>query len=120
MKTWKQLEKKHPELKTLKKSYVWPMPEIGKGWYGLVDEIMCKMKEKGYVDEDFKVVQVKEKMGGLRFYVDGLKSTEVYSYLMDLEGKSYKICEDCGKAGKLRDQRMWIKTLCDECDKKRG
>ena len=119
MKTWKQLEEKHPELLTLKKSRVWPMPDIGEGWHDLIDELMCAMKKKGYIGEDFKVVQVKEKFGGLRFYVDGLESMEAHSHLMDLADKSFKICEKCGKVGKLRDGRMWVKTLCDECNKKR-
>ncbi len=35
--------------------------------------------------------------------------------LDDAGDKSVKICEKCGKDGKLRIFRGWYTTLCDDC-----
>ena len=34
------------------------------------------------------------------------------------EAYSYRVCETCGKPGKVRSSG-WVRTLCDACDKKR-
>lgn len=84
---------------------------VGKGWSGLINELYDA------IPEDTKVVQVKEKFGGLRFYVDS--ATEEFNNLIDdCEKRSYTICEQCGKEGKIREDRAWILTLCDECNSK--
>lgn len=55
--------------------------------------------------------QVKEKFGGLRFYVDG--GDEVSNRLISFaESLSVKTCEVCGAPGRQRDGG-WIKTLCE-------
>jgi len=84
---------------------------VGKGWSGLINELY------DFKPEYTKVVQVKEKFGGLRFYTDG--TTEAFMNLIDdCEKRSYIICEECGKEGKIRENRAWILTLCDECNAK--
>jgi hypothetical protein len=57
--------------------------------------------------------QVKEKFGGLRFYYNG--GDDHVAGLVDMaEEMSYKICEQCGNAGKP-NKGGWIITLCDKC-----
>jgi hypothetical protein len=60
----------------------------------------------------FEVLQVKEKFGGLRFYVnhanDGIRQR-----IQTAKGESFDTCEICGKPGELRESR-WIRTLCEE------
>lgn len=59
-----------------------------------------------------RAVQVKEKFGGLRFYVDG--ASERHQTLIQFaENMSYTICETCGKPGKPTTGG-WITTLCKE------
>jgi hypothetical protein len=58
------------------------------------------------------VVQVKEKFGGLRFYVNG-STDEQYALIRFAESMSYKTCEVCGKRGKP-NKGGWIKTRCKE------
>jgi hypothetical protein len=61
----------------------------------------------------FRVAQVKEKFGGLRFYVDN--SNEAIDALVDeAESESYSICEQCGSPGERRDGG-WTKVRCDAC-----
>lgn len=63
-------------------------------------------------------VQVKEKYGSLRFYMSsGTKG--MYDLCSEYENKSYKICEECGEEGVLRDDLSWILTLCEKHYKER-
>jgi hypothetical protein len=83
---------------------------VGKGWSKLINNLY-DAKPK-YTN----VQQVKEKYGTLRFYVSS--APEWYFDLIDYyEEESSKICEQCGKPGKLRLDRGWYLTLCDDCDR---
>ena len=79
---------------------------VGKGWLNLIDTIYDKLPPSACVS------QVKEKFGGLRFYVDGIDD-KIYAFIEEIENQSYKICEVCGRPGKQRNKYGWIKTLCD-------
>ena len=80
---------------------------VGKGWSKLIDILYDAMPK------DTIVVQVKEKWGGLRFYVGG--STEEFFDLIDVMGwASECICENCGKVGQVICHGWW-KTRCPEC-----
>ena len=75
----------------------------------LIDEAKAKMEE-----EAAKVpvaVQVKEKFGGLRFYVQAATDKH-YNYISFAESMSYRTCEECGAPGKTYTDG-WHKTLCD-------
>ena len=84
---------------------------VGKGWSKIINNLY-DAKPK-YTN----VVTVKEKYGTLRFYCS--REPEWYDDLIEYyEHESGKICERCGKPGKLRSEnRYWILTLCDDCDK---
>jgi len=74
-----------------------------------IDEAKVKLDE-----ESTKVpvaVQVKEKFGGLRFYVQAATDKH-YSYISFAESMSYRTCEDCGAPGKTYTDG-WHRTLCD-------
>lgn len=58
------------------------------------------------------VVQVKEKFGTLRFYIQA-GTDEHYNYISFAESMSGVTCEECGKPGK-RLGRGWIYTSCKE------
>ncbi len=64
------------------------------------------------------VVQVKEKFGSLRFYVDGGTET-IYELIGLAENMSGYICEKCGNSGSLQGNG-WLKTLCDSHAKELG
>ena len=82
-----------------------------KGWIPLVEELAEKLAE---VYPEYKITQIKEKFGGLRFYVSGM-TEEGWKLIDEAERKSLTICEVCGKLGKIRKGGWW-KTLCDEHD----
>ena len=59
--------------------------------------------------------QVKEKFGGLRFYVDGGTDAH-HHYIRFAEAMSYRTCEACGATATAKARRDgWIQTLCDPC-----
>ena len=102
----------------------------GDGWFRLVKELYEKLQAPD-LDEQFEVIQVKEKLGGLRFYTNisytntrGInfdKEEQVNRFIREAEEKSFKTCEDCGKPGKPNSRKFsyeWISTLCRKCRKK--
>ncbi len=82
--------------------------DVGAGWAGLINRAYDLLENY----PTLKVVQVKEKFGGLRIYTDGYIE-EFEKVLRDLEYESFNVCETCGNPGKLRSGG-WYKTLCEE------
>lgn len=98
---------------------------VGKGWQALLLQFYDAIKNN---PNNVRVVQVKEKFGGLRIYFDhkcsdednpNFKCTHNFDHLHELADKlseqSYKTCERCGAPGEVRSQQVWIKTLCNDC-----
>ena len=81
-----------------------------------VEEKRLAMEEEA--DKVPVVVQVKEKFGGLRFYVNAA-TDEHYNYINFAESMSYRICEVCGSPGK-RYTDGWHQVLCDTHAKEDG
>ena len=83
--------------------------------------LLRKFKERNVKEYEWQVeaTQVKEKYGGLRFYING-GDDEVYGMISLAEHMSYNTCEYCGdtKTAKVRGTG-WIFTLCDKCAKEK-
>lgn len=80
----------------------------------ITDEEIAKAKQK--MEEELErlpvATQVKEKFGGLRFYID--RGTDRhYNLISFAESMSYRICEECGKPG-MNYPLGWYQTLCEE------
>jgi len=104
----------------------------GDGWFNIIQSACqniqnhtdWKRKTEPFAsltDEEFDelhqpvAAQVKEKFGGLRFYVDN--SDDYTSGVIAMaESMSYRTCEYCGAPGK-QTGKGWIKTVCDTCNK---
>ena len=84
-------------------------------WGRMIDDARVRELKKK-VDEEHKVVpraaQIKEKFGGLRFYV-GSASKEQHEMIWYTESISNRVCERCGARGRHRPTG-WIKTLCSK------
>jgi hypothetical protein len=61
---------------------------------------------------NYFIAQIKEKFGGLRYYIGGEK-TDVEILISEAEALAYQTCEECGRPGVLREEFSWIVTLCD-------
>ena len=97
--------------------------ECGDGWFDLVDRLSraCEneidtLKAQGVPKEGWpRIAQIKEKFGGLRFYVRGQLSEELRAQILQAENiESLRTCERCGAPSKLREGR-WRRTYCDNC-----
>lgn len=95
--------------------------DCGIGWYDLIEDLCSKIHAEvakepmdGIEEYNFypMIAQVKEKFGGLRFYMQ--VETEAMSKLIqEAERKSKDICEECGAPGSLRGVG-WYYTSCEE------
>jgi hypothetical protein len=91
------------------------------GWYELIYSLCERLEPMvaalGDRASDFQIVQVKEKFGGLRFYVDG-SNAEIEEAIDSASELSILTCEVCGNPGSLgQDATGWWKTLCASCRK---
>lgn len=91
---------------------------VGKGW----EKIICDCNEElTELDPNYKIFQIKEKFGDLRFYYqpsdavgDDVKS-KMNEVVWKYEQIASKTCEETGLPGvKMRSSGGWIKTLNPE------
>jgi len=61
-----------------------------------------------------KASQVKEKFGGLRFYMS-CGTDEMFDLIDEADTASYKICEECASGDATQNDVGWIRTLCESC-----
>lgn len=84
--------------------------QVSLGWNLIIKNLIQDLIKLGWNKE---VIQVKEKFGGLRFYIN--EGTDaIHERIGQAELESMKTCEITGKPGKLRTDIGWYRTLCDE------
>jgi hypothetical protein len=83
---------------------------VGVGWYPLIKDLITDLIELGW---DKQICQVKEKFGGLRFYINAA-SDDVHKRIREATELSYETCETCGEKGELKKIMGWYTTLCDK------
>jgi hypothetical protein len=113
--------------------------DIAPGWLAIVEELCHQIDEALAEDEKPAVhfLQIKEKLGSLRAYLKFLPvridivgtggerlsgdkaaapdiASRLTPFVIEAEEKSFRTCEFCGTAGRLRTDRDWIRTLCDK------
>lgn len=97
----------------LLEKYALKMPpggfDIGAGWIALVDDLIANLLVLGWDGND--LIQVKEKFGGLRFYIDN-ESPATLALIDDAEARSFTICDVCGVKGKPLTHKGWRVTRC--------
>lgn len=107
--------------------------EFGYGWDTLIENLAAAIDREIEHDPSlligdhengkfaFKVVQMKEKFGTLRFYYDG-GNDRIHGLVDMTENLSGSVCEICGSLGTLcrKDSGSWMKTLCEDCAERMG
>lgn len=97
---------------------------VGPGWWPILEDAMVGIT--GLLElcpgSSCKVQQIKEKFGGLRFYValtagqapsaDAFYAA-VRGYIETAEIRASQSCEACGAPAKLGGKH-WLKTYCDK------
>ena len=99
------------------------------GWYGCIvndgwkDIVLLTDAMLVHIDPEYKIQQVKEKFGTLRYYYSTQKmygsiERKIMDAIVDAaEYRSQYVCESCGGMGELRNNKRWLRTLCDDCYK---
>jgi hypothetical protein len=126
--TQKELVERYPKIFTTEQDPRYPIRlfgiECNKGWLPLLD-ILCgnlqNMTDNNpHLPDRYPQIiatQVKEKFGGLRFYVAGASDVQ-YGMINLAEELSYHICEHCGIFSPVvlsKSDGGWIYTLCNTC-----
>lgn len=88
--------------------------ECGDGWYTILDELLsiAEWRNKKALCEPIKIIQIKEKFAGLRFYYNG--GDEYFAGAVRMaESMADHTCEVCGSPGERRSG-TWLTTRCEE------
>lgn len=95
--------------------------QCGDGWYPLLDGL-CDVLTRRVRDGSgpiIDVVQVKQKIGSLRFY---LKGGDDYSQgaIRLASAMSYLVCEETGRPGTLMATNRGVRTLAEDFGRRHG
>lgn len=90
-----------------------------RGWYPIVIELDQALAA---IDPDYELHQVKEKLGGLRFYFgtsEGVSEADhdrMRELVREAEARCEVTCELCGEPGvRHTTPHGWLRTLCSSC-----
>jgi hypothetical protein len=80
--------------------------ECSSGWFEMIlllseaiERIAVELKSEGVEESKLPMVcQVKQKFGGLRYYMEN-GNKEIYAMIEEAQTKSFHICEICGAYG---------------------
>ena len=86
---------------------------VGDGWKPIIIKLINDIID---IDKDVNITTIKEKFGGLRFYISG-GSDEIFDLIDKAEEESFKVCEECGTRENVETKGSWLKTLCKKCRK---
>jgi hypothetical protein len=101
--------------------------EIQPGWNKIIHVLLGRLEDhlaanpEKFIDCEFpfRIDQIKEKFGTLRFYVNGEVDETMWDCINYAEDQSANVCEVCAKRGVVHVSKVgfWLKTLCSECAK---
>jgi hypothetical protein len=91
----------------------------GVGWAPLLDALFTRAAAAlNGSGEKLRVHQIKEKLGGLRIFIDDLPApfdAILSTAMMEAEFLSFAICETCGRNGRLMVDRFgWWMSRCED------
>ena len=97
--------------------------DIPRGWriaFGdqMIEELDQLLK-KYNIEKEYRITQIKEKYGSLRWYDDGFPQEgweEYKAWLYKYEDLSSRTCMNCGKPA-IGFTKGWIMPLCKDCMK---
>ena len=94
------------------------LDSMPKGWRKAFGIQMCKeikkeLKQHHYLYK-YRIMQIKEKFGTLRWYDNGSPNGCVYEIIDKYEDISYHTCINCGSPA-TKISKGWISPYCDNC-----
>ena len=94
-----------------------PPLQHGAGWLPLVANCLAQMTKAGLDLQQYRVLQIKQKLGSLRIHIDttGMSEpqrTETALLTAQALAASHSVCELCGLNAQLRVGASGCRTLC--------
>jgi hypothetical protein len=93
-------------------------PNCEEGWRDLLERACARIEAALVEGGPYRVLQIKEKFGMLRFYWSGDMSdaakAKVEEAIALAVARSACTCESCGAEGRLHNRGGWLATACDE------
>jgi hypothetical protein len=93
-------------------------PNCEEGWSDLLERACVRIENALDTGDTFKIAEIKEKLGTLRFYWDGELSerakAEVREAIALATARSACTCEICSAEGWLHNRGGWLATACAE------
>ena len=99
------------------------LDDMDKGWRKAFGIQMCEEIRSELIKFDFlkkyRIVQIKEKYGELRWYDGGIPiGSKVWDIIEKYSDISTHTCYVCGAPGKIINDNGWLVTMCSDCYKK--
>lgn len=85
--------------------------ECNNGWAPLLAAALTRIQE---VDKKAKISTIKEQLGGLRIYFNGIPDDAVYEIVTAAEQEAEVTCDICGRGGRMYSESLWLRTRCTE------
>lgn len=93
--------------------------DLPRGWMmAFGDNLLKELKQELLSEnllEEYSILQIKEKYGGLRWYDHGGTDKWYDEILPKYEKMSFKTCIYCGKPAKWISKGWWITPYCNKC-----
>jgi hypothetical protein len=93
-------------------------PSCEEGWHGLLARACVRIEAALVEGSAFRVLQIKEKFGTLRFYWTGDMSDAAKAGVEEAialaTARSACTCDICGAEGRLHNRGGWLATACAE------
>lgn len=102
--------------------FTW-LDEMEPGWRKAFGIQMCEEIRQDLIKHNFlnkyRIVQIKEKFGELRWYDEDIPiGSKVWDIIEKYSDISTHTCYVCGAPGKIINDNGWLVTMCSDCYKK--
>jgi len=112
----KLLSNLHEDPKLNSSPLAWDGIDVGDGWYDIIDTLCEEITRHS---QSCQAQQIKEKFGGLRFYIDS-GDEQIWKLIRKAEDTAYIVCELCGSFENIGKTDGWTTTMCKDCYDKTG
>ena len=99
------------------------LDDMEDGWRAKFGIQMCEEIRQELIKynflHDYRILQIKEKFGELRWYDCGIpKGSKIWNIIDKYSLISRQTCLSCGAPAKIIDLNGWLTPLCDRCQEK--
>ena len=118
--SWDKKKRKHMTWYNAPYSYT-ELDLMPEGWRKVFGEQICEEIREALIKVnylyDYRISDIKEKYGSLRWYDFGA-TEEIYDIIRKYEKMSEHICLHCGRPAEIISFYGWLEPLCEKCQKK--